>query len=86
LVRGGSPRSRKFLPTLTWVQVERGTPFGLVELTNIDDAASGNKDALPLSPMLRNGDDALHARKNQDDCNNQDDRNQLEKKYLQNST
>jgi hypothetical protein len=58
----------------------------VIELTNIDDAASGNNDALRLLPMLRNGDDALHARKNQDDCNNQDDRNQLEKKYLQNST
>ena len=59
----------------------------VIELTNIDDAASGNNnDVLRLSPMLRNGDDALHARKNQDDCNNQDDRNELEKKYLQNST
>ncbi|MEG4167712.1 MULTISPECIES: TerD family protein [unclassified Microcoleus] len=31
MVRGGSLRSRQFLPTLTWVQVERGTPLGLVE-------------------------------------------------------
>ncbi|WP_293144847.1 MULTISPECIES: hypothetical protein [unclassified Microcoleus] len=31
MVRGGSLHSRAFLPTLTWVQVERGTPAGLVE-------------------------------------------------------
>ncbi|MEG4275678.1 MULTISPECIES: element excision factor XisI family protein, partial [unclassified Microcoleus] len=32
-----SLHSRKFLPTLTWVQVERGTPFDLVEEDRTED-------------------------------------------------